>query len=165
MGDVAPWSGDARPSGLFTFTNPSPNHTPLARSATSPCRSRCVRDDSWNKWSRRYHITEWTAWDKGIEWITGDEAQVGPSLIRSKFFDSTIDDYYLFRHKRVPISVNRLHGHDIQHRDIMTVQTIQGDWHRFVVKETTVVDSRIEQLQGRADLRLITCYPLDDRLR
>lgn len=50
---------------------------------------------------------------------------------------------------------------DIQHGDIMTVQTIHGDWHRFVVEEITVVDSRIEQLQGRVDLRLITCYPFD----
>jgi sortase A len=54
---------------------------------------------------------------------------------------------------------------DVQHGDTMTVQTIRGNWHRFVVENTAVVDSRIETLtmyQGGTNLLLlITCYPFD----
>ncbi len=53
---------------------------------------------------------------------------------------------------------------DLQLGDLMTFQTIQGDWRRFVAETIEVVDSRIDTLplkQKRPDLRLITCYPFD----
>ena len=89
---------------------------------------------------------------------SGQSLAFGPGKVgNGKFSGDDAQGLILSGHRDTHLSFVR----DIQHGDIMTVQTIQGDWHRFVVEEITVVDSRIEQLQGRVDLRLITCYPFD----
>ena len=46
----------------------------------------------------------------------------------------------------------------------MTLQTVQGDWFRYVVEETAVLDSQTDQLfryPEEASLLLVTCYPFD----
>ncbi len=88
---------------------------------------------------------------------SGQSLAFGPGTVgNGKFSGDDAQGLILSGHRDTHFSFVR----DIQHGDIMT-QTIQGDWQRFVVEDMTVVDSRIEPLQRRAALHLITCYPFD----
>lgn len=53
---------------------------------------------------------------------------------------------------------------DVQPKDRLAWQTIQGRWLTYGVKDTAVVDSRTARLishQKEANVLLITCYPFD----
>ncbi len=53
---------------------------------------------------------------------------------------------------------------DLQLGDKISMQTLPGTWHTFIVEKVEVIDSRIDRLKTKQetnDLRLITCYPFD----
>jgi len=92
---------------------------------------------------------------------SGQSLAFGPGKVgNGKFSDDDSQGLLLSAHRDTHFSFVR----DIQLGERMTVQTLQGNWRSFVVENIEVVDSRIDPLptnQGRADLRLITCYPFD----
>lgn len=95
---------------------------------------------------------------------SGQSLAFGPGkMMNGRFSDDDSQPLILSGHRDTHFSFVR----DVQHGDTITVQTIQGDWRRFVVGNTAVVDSRIETLttnQEEASLQLITCYPFDTLL-
>ena len=70
------------------------------------------------------------------------------------------EDLILSGHRDTHFSFIR----DVQLREKMALQSLQGGWRNFVVKKMEVVDSRSNQLiqnLGETSLQLITCYPFD----
>ena len=92
---------------------------------------------------------------------SGQSLAFGPGKVRNgTFSDEDSQGLLLSGHRDTHFSFVR----DVQLGDKMTVQTRQGNWRSFVVETLEVVDSRIDTLptnEGKADLRLITCYPFD----
>ncbi len=92
---------------------------------------------------------------------SGRSLAFGPGKIgNGKFSDAKNESLILSGHRDTHFSFLR----DVQRGDAMTVQTVQGDWLKYVVEETAVLDSRTDQLlryPEEASLLLITCYPFD----
>jgi sortase A len=92
---------------------------------------------------------------------SGQSLAFGPGKLgNGEFSDDDSQGLLLSGHRDTHFSFVR----DVQLGDKMTVQTRQGNWRSFVVETLEVVDSRIDTLptnEGKADLRLITCYPFD----
>ena len=92
---------------------------------------------------------------------SGQSLAFGPGKVRNgTFSDEDSQGLLLSGHRDTHFSFVR----DVQLGERMTVQTRQGNWRSFVVETLEVVDSRFDTLptnEGKADLRLITCYPFD----
>ncbi|MEX0830945.1 MAG: class GN sortase [Nitrospirales bacterium] len=92
---------------------------------------------------------------------SGQSLAFGPGQVENGIFsDDDSQGLLLSGHRDTHFSFVR----DIQLGERITVQTRQGIWKSFVVEHIDVIDSRTHPLptnQGRANLRLITCYPFD----
>jgi sortase A len=92
---------------------------------------------------------------------SGRSLAFGPGQVgNGEFSDAKNERLILSGHRDTHFSFLR----DVQRGDAMTLQTVQGDWLKYVVEETAVLDSRTEQLlryPEEASLLLITCYPFD----
>jgi sortase A len=92
---------------------------------------------------------------------SGQSLAFGPGKLgNGEFSDDDSQGLLLSGHRDTHFSFVR----DVQLGERMTVQTRQGNLRSFVVETIEIVDSRIDTLptnQGKADLRLITCYPFD----
>jgi len=92
---------------------------------------------------------------------SGRSLAFGPGKVgKGKFSDAKNESLILSGHRDTHFSFLR----DVQHGDAMTLQTVQGDWLKYVVEETAVLDSQIDQLfryPEEASLLLITCYPFE----
>ena len=92
---------------------------------------------------------------------TGQSLAFGPGQIQNRQ-DSARDpqNILLSGHRDTHFSFIQ----DVKLGDQISVQSPQGDWLNFTVKNIEVMDSRIQTLpvnHGEVDLRLITCYPFD----
>jgi sortase A len=92
---------------------------------------------------------------------SGRSLAFGPGKLGNGIFpDDKNESLLLSGHRDTHFSFLR----DVQPGEIINLQTVQGDWLRYVVEETAVLDSRTDQLlryQKEASLLLITCYPFD----
>ncbi|TFG59641.1 MAG: class GN sortase [Nitrospirales bacterium] len=92
---------------------------------------------------------------------SGQSLAFGPGKVgNKKFSDDDSQGLLLSGHRDTHFSFLR----EIQQGDTVTLQMVQGDWLKYVVEETTVLDSRTDQLLSFSEvatLRLITCYPFD----
>ena len=92
---------------------------------------------------------------------SGRSLAFGPGLVGYETFpDGESQDLIVSGHRDTHFSFLQ----DLQRGDTMIVQTIQGAWFTYVVKDTAVVDSRTTRLirhQEEANVLLITCYPFD----
>ncbi len=92
---------------------------------------------------------------------SGRSLAFGPGRLGNGIFpDDKNESLLLSGHRDTHFSFLR----DVQPGEIINLQTVQGDWLRYVVEETAVLDSRTDQLlryQKEASLLLITCYPFD----
>ena len=92
---------------------------------------------------------------------SGRSLAFGPGKVGNrKFSDAKDGSLIVSGHRDTHFSFLR----DVQRGDTMTLQTVQGDWLKYVVDETVVLDSQTDQLfryPEEASLLLITCYPFD----
>jgi sortase A len=92
---------------------------------------------------------------------SGRSLAFGPGKVGNrKFSDAKNESLIVSGHRDTHFSFLR----DVQRGDAMTLQTVQGDWLKYVVEETAVLDSQTDQLfryQKEASLLLITCHPFD----
>ncbi len=92
---------------------------------------------------------------------SGRSLAFGPGLMGNGIFPEDENESLIVSgHRDTHFSFLR----DAQPGEIFHLQTAQGDWLRYVVEETAVLDSRTAQLlryQEEASLVLITCYPFD----
>jgi sortase A len=92
---------------------------------------------------------------------SGRSLAFGPGKVGNGMFsDAKNQSLILSGHRDTHFSFLR----DVQHGDAMTLQTVQGDWLKYVVEETAVLDSQTDQLlrsPEEASLLLVTCYPFD----
>ena len=92
---------------------------------------------------------------------SGRSLAFGPGKVGNrKFADAKNESLIVSGHRDTHFSFLR----DVQRGDTMTLQTVQGDWLKYVVEETAVLDSRTDQLfryPEETSLLLITCHPFD----
>jgi sortase A len=92
---------------------------------------------------------------------SGRSLAFGPGKLGNrKFSDAKNESLILSGHRDTHFSFLR----DVQPGEIINLQTVQGDWLKYVVEETVVLDSQTDQLfryPEEASLLLITCYPFD----
>ena len=92
---------------------------------------------------------------------SGRSLAFGPGKVGNrKFSDAKDGSLIVSGHRDTHFSFLR----DVQRGDAITLQTVQGDWLKYVVEETAMLDSRTDQLlryQEEANLLLITCFPFD----
>ena len=92
---------------------------------------------------------------------SGRSLAFGPGLVGNGIFPEDENESLIVSgHRDTHFSFLR----DVQPEEMINLQTIQGDWFRYGVKETAMLDSRTDQLfryQEQANLLLITCFPFD----
>jgi len=92
---------------------------------------------------------------------SGRSLAFGPGKVgNGKFSDAKNESLIVSGHRDTHFSFLR----DVQPGEIINLQTVQGDWLRYVVEETAMLDSQTDQLlryQEKANLLLITCFPFD----
>ena len=92
---------------------------------------------------------------------SGQSLAFGPGMVGNGIFhDDKNKSLIVSGHRDTHFSFLR----DVQLGEIINLQRVQGDWLRYSVEETSVLDSRTDQLlryQDKASLQLITCYPFD----
>jgi sortase A len=92
---------------------------------------------------------------------SGQSLAFGPGKVgNEKFSNDENESLILSGHRDTHFSFLR----DVRPGEIIHLQTVQGDWLRYAVEETSILDSRTDQLlryQEEATLLLITCYPFD----
>ena len=92
---------------------------------------------------------------------SGQSLAFGPGKVgKGKFSSKNSESLILSGHRDTHFSFVE----DLLVGDVLTLQTLQGNWRNFVVTNTDVVDSRKETLTSNQEgglLQLITCYPFD----
>ena len=92
---------------------------------------------------------------------SGRSLAFGPGLVGHETFpDGKSQSLILSGHRDTHFSFLR----DVQPKDTLAWQTVQGMWLAYAVNATAVVDSRTTRLishQEEANVLLITCYPFD----
>ena len=92
---------------------------------------------------------------------SGQSLAFGPGKVgNGKFSNDENENLILSGHRDTHFSFLQ----DVQPGEMINLQTVQGDWLKYVVEETVVLDSRTASLlryQKEANLLLITCFPFD----
>ncbi len=92
---------------------------------------------------------------------SGRSLAFGPGLVGNGIFPEDENESLIVSgHRDTHFSFLR----DVQPEEIINLQTVQGDWLRYGVQETAILDSRTDQLlrsPEEASMLLITCYPFD----
>ncbi|MGV7229393.1 MAG: class GN sortase [Nitrospirales bacterium] len=92
---------------------------------------------------------------------SGRSLAFGPGLVGNGIFPEDENESLIVSgHRDTHFSFLR----DVQPGEIINLQTAEGLWLKYEVEETTVLDSRTEQLlryPEEASLLFITCYPFD----
>ncbi len=92
---------------------------------------------------------------------SGQSLAFGPGKVgKGKFSGKDSESLILSGHRDTHFSFVQ----DLQVGDVLTLQTLQGNWLNFSVENTAVVDSQEVTLTSNHEggmLQLITCYPFD----
>jgi len=92
---------------------------------------------------------------------SGRSLAFGPGLVGNGIFPEDENESLVVNgHRDTHFSFLR----DVQPGEIIHLQTVHGDWLRYAVEETSVLNSRTAQplrYSEEANLLLVTCFPFD----